>query len=74
MTNKEIMIMKAIGEYDGAMHMLRMASERMFNSLPVNDIGETSAEDVINLNEWVARWERKISEKLAKKIAEADKM
>lgn len=72
--NKEIMIAKALGEYDGKMAMIREASEEMFRNLPVNVAGETDAEALRDLNNWVERKKAAAADALVEAIKKADKM
>lgn len=65
---KELRIIKVIGEYDGKKEMLRLATEEMFNMLPVNESGEVNAEALERMNEWARRMEERIVKKLGNDI------
>lgn len=66
--SKEEKIARALGEYDGAMNVIRKASDEMFRMIPVNAAGETNAEALLQLNQWVERMESQARNKLTKAI------
>lgn len=74
MTNVEHMITSAIAAHDAEKEMIRKASELMYELCRVNAAGETSAEDVLLVNEWCERENRRAQEKLTRKIIEASKL
>lgn len=45
-------MMDAIRERDEKSHELEREYNRRFDDLPVNSFGETSAEELLKLNEW----------------------
>lgn len=73
MSTYEMMVAKALGRYEGQKEMLRKASEEMFQTLPVNEAGETDASAVEHLNNWVARMEAKLMKQFQSDILDADK-
>lgn len=76
MTNaeKELRIIKVFGEYDGKKEMLRLATEEMFNMLPLNENGEVNAEALEQMNEWARRMEERIIKKLGNDIKSLDNL
>lgn len=64
----EMKVRKAMDAFDGQMAALKKEYRHRFDSLPVNDFGETLADDVLAVNAWYENESKKIHDAFAQAI------